>query len=340
MREAPVPTLSVLVLNHNYAKYLPDCLDSILSQTFKEFELIVLDDASSDGSIEVAERYLSDPRVRLVRHETNRGYTLSLIEGTSELSRGEYLTVVSADDFVVDDQAFAVQIDQLRRNTRLVACFTAFTKIGPGIHQSIRRPLAADAVVTGPELITRQLCDREFAILHSGTIIKASAYRDAGGYRADLRNYVDLAMWFALGRLGPVAYVDRPLYAYRIHPTQLSGSASNRRTTLREGLRLLKSTAREAQRTGIDVTVGASLRARVADLALADAFANRRRVALLRCFDGLLIEPVAAVASWGWWMALTRASVGARVWSLLARARQACLPRRANSMKTRSHRTG
>ena len=166
------------------------------------------------------------------------------------------------------------------------------------------------------------MCDREFAILHSGTIIKASAYRDAGGYRADLKNYIDLAMWFALGKLGPVTYINRSLYAYRIHSTQLSGSGARRRDTLREGLNLLKAETLAAQKAGVEVSVRRTLRARVADLALADAFASRRRIAILRCFDAALLEPLSAFTSTGWWIAMTRAALGRKGWQMLVRARR------------------
>ncbi|MGE3075580.1 MAG: glycosyltransferase family 2 protein [Dehalococcoidia bacterium] len=315
------PALSVLVLNHNYAEYLSECLESILSQTFRDFELIVLDDASTDDSVRVIGPYLADSRVRLVAHDKNHGYTRSLIEGTSGLSRGEYLMVVSADDFALDPDAFSIQVDLLRCDSRHAACFSAYTKVGPNSLLEIRRPLPADGTIAGRDLIERQLLEREFAILHSGTMIRASAYRVTSGYRADLKNYVDLAMWIALGNVGSFAYVNRPLYAYRIHDAQLSGSGSRRRDMLREGLRVLRETAADADHRGIGVTVSGALRTRVADLALADAFANRRRMALLRCMDAAMLEPRAALTASGWWLALSRASVGAWVWEMLASAR-------------------
>ncbi|MGE0598383.1 MAG: glycosyltransferase [Dehalococcoidia bacterium] len=315
------PALSVLVLNHNYAEYLPECLESILSQSFRDFELIILDDASTDDSAATVGPYLADARVRMARHATNEGYTRSLIEGTSELSRGEYLMVISADDFALDRDAFLLQIDHMRCDSQRVACFSAFAKVRHGSEREVRRPLAADAIISGRDLIRRQLLDREFAILHSGTMIRASAYREAGGYRADLKNYVDLAMWVALGRLGSFAYINRPLYAYRIHEAQLSGSGVRRRATLREGVKVLREAATEAEREGVGMTLGRTLRTRIADLALADAFADRRRIALLRCMDAAILEPRAAFTSSGWWLALSRAAFGARVWHVLARAR-------------------
>src|SRR5215217_6817411 len=114
---APVgvrPTLSVTVLNYNYGAYLPGCLDSILRQTFRDFELIVIDDCSSDDSLDVVRPYLADPRVRLVAHKQNVGYGGSLIEGTETCSTGEYVTVISADDLVHQPDAFERQIALLQ----------------------------------------------------------------------------------------------------------------------------------------------------------------------------------------------------------------------------------
>src|SRR5688500_8060750 len=71
----PAPTPSVTVLNYNYGSYLPRCLESILEQTYQDFELIVIDDCSTDNSLEVVKPYLSDPRVRLVSHAKNVGYS-------------------------------------------------------------------------------------------------------------------------------------------------------------------------------------------------------------------------------------------------------------------------
>ena len=320
--QGPPPALSVLVLNYNHGRFLAECIDSVLSQSFAGYEVIVIDDASTDDSAAVLRAYEGDSRVRIVRHGANRGFTASLIEGTEELSRGEFLTVISADDFALDDDAFALQVARLRDDPTLAACISAYTKVGPGPDRSIRRPLGGGGVVAGHDLVRLQLTEREFGILHSGTIIRAEAYRRVGGYRRDLRNYVDLAMWIALGYVGPVACIDRPLYGYRVHASQFSGSAARRRQVLREGAGVLREAACTAAGAGIEVSVMAVLRARIADLALADAFAGRRIRALQRCADALLIAPLPALTSPGWWMALARSVAGDRGWGVLAAARR------------------
>lgn len=320
--ESRAPALSVLVLNYCYARFLPACLDSILSQSFDDYEVIVIDDASTDDSSEVLRSYECDPRVRLVRHAQNQGFTASLVEGTEELSRGEFRMVVSADDLALDRDAFARQVARLREEPALVACFSSYIKVGPSAQRSVRRAVQGDGVIAGRDLIRRQLTEGEFGILHSGTMIRAEAYRRAGGYRRDLRNYLDLAMWIALGAVGDLGYIDSPLYGYRVHGDQLSGSAVRRREVLREGIGVLRGATRDAVAAGIHVDLAAVMRARIADLALADAFAGRRVRGLQRCGDALVLEPGSALTSRGWWLALARSLAGTRVWDAIASGRR------------------
>ena len=94
------PEISVIVPVYNVAQYLPACLDSILAQTFRDFELILIEDGSTDGSREIAEAYAAkDARVRLVKHRGNHGVTAAHNLGL-ELSRGTYVNFVDSDDIV------------------------------------------------------------------------------------------------------------------------------------------------------------------------------------------------------------------------------------------------
>ena len=104
IRERVAPTrtarVSVVVPCYNYAHYLPACLGSALDQPGVEVEAIVVDDASSDGSREVAEDLsAADPRVKLIRHPRNKGHIATYNDGL-EAASGEYLVLLSADDLL------------------------------------------------------------------------------------------------------------------------------------------------------------------------------------------------------------------------------------------------
>lgn len=316
------PDLNVVVLNYNYGRFLRECLDSILGQQGASFEVVVIDDASDDESFAVLRECESDRRVRVVRHAANQGWVRSLIEGTEELSGSEFVTVVSADDLALERDAFATQVAALRDEREAVACMASFRKFGREDNEEIRRPLPQAGRVEGKDLIRRLLTDRECSFLHSGTVIRKSAYEAAGGYRADLRNYLDLAMWIGLARQGPIVYIDKPLFAYRIHPAQFSGSRDRRMGVLREGIALLASECARSQDLEMDLARTAVLRARIADLALADAFAGRRMLALRRCLDAATVEPWLALTASGWWLALARSLANDRGWRIASRLRR------------------
>jgi glycosyltransferase involved in cell wall biosynthesis len=119
------PLLSVTVLNYNYGHYLPICLDSILKQTFTNFELILINDKSTDNSLDIIRPYLADSRVRLVDHTENKGFMRSLIEG-ADLSRAPYITVISADDWILDPTAFEKQIEMIEGDPEIAFAFTDY----------------------------------------------------------------------------------------------------------------------------------------------------------------------------------------------------------------------
>jgi glycosyltransferase involved in cell wall biosynthesis len=94
-----MPKVSVITPNYNYARYLPRRLESILDQTFRDFELIVLDDASTDDSRRVIESYLHDPRVRTIFNERNSGNVFKQWNLGLRQASGEYVWIAEADDY-------------------------------------------------------------------------------------------------------------------------------------------------------------------------------------------------------------------------------------------------
>jgi glycosyltransferase involved in cell wall biosynthesis len=236
------PRLSVTVLNYNYGHFLGDCLRSILSQSYTDFEVIVIDDCSKDDSIQVIEPFLQDPRVRLIAHKENAGFVRSLIEG-ADASTSPYLTVISADDFVLSPMAFERQMGLLDANPRTSFCYgswilkdTNSDPEGEGEPYSVI-PFSEDHVWNG---------DREFEhlcawyyVLHSGTIVRRTAYKAVGGYDSSIRYTTDITLWSLLCGVGDVAYVAEPVYGYRLHGSNMSRSPVALRATTDELIRMV-----------------------------------------------------------------------------------------------------
>src|SRR5580698_1497884 len=92
------PLVSFVVPSYNYARFLPDCLNGIFNQEGGyDFEVIAVDDASSDNSVEVLESFAHDPRLRIVRHERNQGHVKTVNEGLAA-ARGQFVARIDSDD--------------------------------------------------------------------------------------------------------------------------------------------------------------------------------------------------------------------------------------------------
>ena len=96
-----MPTVSVIIPSYNLGKYLPETLDSVLAQSFSDWECIVVDDCSPDGSATIAEKYAAgDPRFKLIRQSVNRGVAEARNTGM-EAANGKYILFLDADDIIL-----------------------------------------------------------------------------------------------------------------------------------------------------------------------------------------------------------------------------------------------
>ena len=310
------PALSVTVLNYNYGAYLPGCLDSILGQTYRDFELIVIDDCSSDDSLDVIGPYLADPRVRLVAHRQNVGYGGSLIEGTERCSTGEYVTVISADDLVHQPDAFERQIALLQANPAASFCFSAYQRFEheTGAVVQEKHSYEGDQVIPGTVFLREYLTRQEIQVLHSGTMLRKSAYLKAGGYRRDLRMTLDFAMWPVLALQGDVAYCNQPLYAYRTHATQMSSSFKKQHANFVEVMTSVEGACDAAVRQGVPIGTlrEDAIRYALFAVALDDACGGRPALAWYRSISAVLLQPRLALTSRGLWITLARLLLGMR----------------------------
>lgn len=213
------PRLSVTVTNYNYGRFLDRAIGSILDQDFEDFELILIDNASADDSVDVMRRHeRADPRVRVVVHEHNQGMHASLQESV-DLSRGRYRLQIDADDWVLTRDAFGEQVRILDERPDVVLVYSALTQIGSDdrIH-FVSRPYDRDVVLPGADAVEQIL---RFTLNDTGTMIRLDAYRQTDGYPERSPHISDTQMAARLCAIGDIAYIDRSLYAFRQHGTNL-----------------------------------------------------------------------------------------------------------------------
>jgi len=110
-----LPKVSIVLPNYNYARYLDERIQSLLNQTYQDFELIILDDCSTDNSIEVIQKYLHDPRVKTKFYKENSGLPYKRWNDGADLAQGEYLLFAGADDSC-DPTLIEKLVEKLDRN--------------------------------------------------------------------------------------------------------------------------------------------------------------------------------------------------------------------------------
>lgn len=120
--DEPLSGVSVLLVTHNAAAFITTALDSILAQTYANFRVIISDDASSDGTIEICERYVSDPRITLYAQTRRLGW-VGNVNRALEYAKGKYLMIASHDD-ELDPEYLASLVDALEAHPNAVVAFS------------------------------------------------------------------------------------------------------------------------------------------------------------------------------------------------------------------------
>lgn len=322
------PLLSVTVLNYNYGHYLPGCLDSILKQSFKDFEVILINDKSTDNSLEIIKPYLADPRVRLVDHQENQGFVKSLIEG-AELSCGKYITVISADDWVVDTTAFEKQIAVMEQDAEIAFVYSAYHHyVDEQTWESTWQGAKAGYLLPGLEAFNKLVINP--FLLHTGTVIRKTAYEKVGGYDRSTRYLVDTRMWLSLCHVGKVAYIDDALYAYRRHGGNMSRNAKALRREIAEVLNTISWSFEKhpmaRQKAFVQLRSQAERRALVA-FAMDDVFRDHYRAGWQSYLISLQLRPLQTLLQRGTIILFLRTLLGGKNYNRLIGVNTRFVPR-------------
>jgi glycosyltransferase involved in cell wall biosynthesis len=214
------PRVSYLIASYNYGRYVAQTIDSLLTQTFQDLEVIVIDDCSPDNSREVLQRFATDPRVRLVFHATNQGNIRTYNEALA-LARGEFMGIVGSDDYALRTDATARQVAVFDAHPRVGFVYSAHTYVDEHSQPfRVFKPWADDYVRDGLAEF-RDLAFRNY-VPHTGTLVRRAAHDQLGVYDLSLPHAADWELWLRIAGRFQVGYVAEPLYAYRIHGQNMS----------------------------------------------------------------------------------------------------------------------
>ena len=196
---------------YNATDFIAPAIESILNQTYKEFELIVVDDGSTDNTLGVVRRYAQqDDRVRIIPSE-HVGLTRAINLGISE-SRYSWVARMDADDISLPER-FAVQINAVRTNPKVVAwsayAFYVNSK-GKVFH------LSRLGATTEAEFNRRQEQALDLHCHHSTVLLNKNTCLAAGGYNPVFEPAEDFELWDRMAQHGPILAIPQPLVLYRV----------------------------------------------------------------------------------------------------------------------------
>jgi glycosyltransferase involved in cell wall biosynthesis len=221
-----LPKVSVLMPVYNCAAYVLEAVQSILDQTFTDFELIVIDDVSTDGTLQLL-RSVNDPRIRLIEKEVNSGLTKSL-NIAMELARGEYIARMDGDDVSLPER-FKLQVAFLDAHPEVLVVGGQCVILPTG--KPLEKPVQHDDILV--------------AMLESNAMVHPSmmmrrVLQDGSSFRypEGMEPAEDYLLWCRLITRGRFHNLPQPVLMYRLHDGQISRTRRARQMLLRSKTRL------------------------------------------------------------------------------------------------------
>lgn len=212
------PKISVLMSVYNGLPYLQESVDSILNQTYKDLEFIIIDDCSTDNSWIVLSEYAKkDERIKLFKNEKNLGLTKSLNKGL-KLAHGKYIARQDADD-ISFPQRFEKQVKYLEDSPDIVLVSGKIETINSeGISLSLGKTSKQNSSkVIEPILIDWYLLFRNYIGGHSQVMYKREEVLKLGGYSEHYRYAQDYELWCRMVDIGKIVILPKVLLKYRVH---------------------------------------------------------------------------------------------------------------------------
>lgn len=218
-----MPKVSVLLTSFNHGKYIREAIDSVLNQSFSNFELVIWDDASTDDSWAVINSY-SDRRIKAFRNEKNKRPIFGVVKAISEVLTGEYIAMHHSDDAWSLDK-LKKQVAFLDANPQIAAVFTRVQIIDEHGVNSTENWFDQENRSRWQWL--NQLFLGQNRLNHPSVLIRKQCYQDVGVYRYGFAQTGDAEMWSRVLLRYPVHIVQEKLTMHRLFSDR-SNTSSNK----------------------------------------------------------------------------------------------------------------
>lgn len=218
--------VSVILPSYNHAPFLKERIDSILNQTFEDFELIILDDKSPDNSQEIIETYRGNPKIsHIIFNEENSGSTFKQWSKGIELAEGDYIWIAESDDIALPD-FLKILYNNIIKNDAVISYCQSYKidKNGniTGDWSDYTQPYAAelfanDFAMNGIEFLKKYFLIKNFMPNASAVLFKKSTFMSIGGIQTNVGYITDWLCWQKLLTKGKVVFTSQKLNYYRNH---------------------------------------------------------------------------------------------------------------------------
>jgi glycosyltransferase involved in cell wall biosynthesis len=210
----PPPRVSVIMPTLNGAAYVREALASVCAQTFRELEILVLDDGSEDDTLAIVSE-LQDARVRVEQNTTRLGLARNWNKGI-QLTSGDYVIILHQDDRLAPEM-MATQAARLEQHPNAGYAYSAYRLINDkGETLQIVKPFAADHIWRGADEFAQHL--RKNYVQCPTVLVRRECYARLGGFNLNLRYALDWEMWMRIESHGyDVAYSAQVLADWRLH---------------------------------------------------------------------------------------------------------------------------
>ena len=215
-------TVSVVIPVYNGDKYIHQTIESLYAQTIKNFEIIFVNDGSTDLSKKIIESY-NDSRFKIINFKTNRGIVAAMNAGV-EASTGSLIARLDADDYA-SPQRLEIQLNQFIQNSKLVLLGSDVKKFSnnffKNILYSIRSPITNQEKMKWRMLFVNP-------IVHSTVMFKKATFFEAGMYTEASHPAEDYDLWLRMSKLGDIKVLNQKLVFYRVHNESISSNKTQK----------------------------------------------------------------------------------------------------------------
>jgi len=214
-KEECAPLITVLMSVYNGERWLPECIQSVLEQTFTNLEFIIINDGSDDSSLQIISHFAKKDSRICFYDRRNYGLTNSLNYGIAK-AQGEWIARIDADD-IWSSNKLQKQIECIQMNT-------SFVLVGSGLFLIDENSNQCGVYIYPKQhsRLTRRLSRNSAFFAHSSALFKLSTMKKLGGYRAQFKRSQDQDLWLRLTEIGKITCIKQPLVQIRKHIDQIS----------------------------------------------------------------------------------------------------------------------